>query len=360
LILPPDTKRFFSWWLQELQGCIPAAWRKAWQQRRAVLTFQAVGDILELRRRQAGSNEVLGRIDLEVSPIELVRDQVSRAIGSSRRGMEILLLLSSEQAIQTNISLPLAARANIRDLLNLEMDRFTPFRGEDVVFGYRIDRIDRAAKQMGIRLAAVPKPQFEAILRRLFELGFLPDRVQVVGEPGFWDPVDLPLSDADVAARRPWRWLNPALGVVFAALALVALLLPIWQQRSTLSALETRLAEAQTSAKIVEILQQKIADRGAQSDTLLHRRNRVPPATVIVNELARLLDDGAWIEELRLGDSQISIRGYATSAASLISVLDGSAYFADVKFTAPVTPESSLSREGFTLSATMTPEAKGG
>ncbi|MGH6751641.1 MAG: PilN domain-containing protein [Bradyrhizobium sp.] len=357
--LSPSTERFLSWWASELRNSVPIRWRKAWRGWRPLLILQVVETSLEVFWQKGEIRESLGRFDLDATPDAPTRTMIATAIGARRRGADRLFLLEPERAVQTEVSVPLAAQGNIRQLLGFEMDRFTPFRGSEVAFGYRVDHVDRATKQIKVHLAAVPKPSLDALLAKLASLDLRPHRLQVAGPTGASGHVEINL-DSDTRVSRSWsRWLIPALSAMAGILAIMALALPFLQQRNQMAELELQLTTARTNAKMVEILQQKISARRTEGDALLHRRNEARLAVAVVNELAHILDDGSWIDELRLSDGQLSLRGFSISAASLIPALDASDYLADVRFTAPVTPEITLGREGFSISATVT-SASGG
>ncbi len=62
------------------------------------------------------------------------------------------LLLPESVVLQTHVTMPLAAEANLRQALAYEMDRHTPFSAEEVFFGWHNLSRDREAGQFQFRV----------------------------------------------------------------------------------------------------------------------------------------------------------------------------------------------------------------
>ena len=51
-----------------------------------------------------------------------------------RRAGQVVLVLPDDQVLRRTVELPLAARENLREVVSFELDRYTPFAAEDVMF----------------------------------------------------------------------------------------------------------------------------------------------------------------------------------------------------------------------------------
>lgn len=74
--------------------------------------------------------------------------------------------------------------------------------------------------------------------------------------------------------------------------------------------------------------------------------------TNLLLELTTIIPKSVWIEKLNLEKNELEIVGYANSASSLISILETSPYFEDVKFTASITVRG-LDKEKFKIKAKL-------
>ena len=74
--------------------------------------------------------------------------------------------------------------------------------------------------------------------------------------------------------------------------------------------------------------------------------------TNLLLELNDIIPQNAWIERMNLEKNELEIEGYADSASSLISILESSPYFEDVKFTSSITIRG-LKKEKFKIKAKL-------
>ncbi len=74
--------------------------------------------------------------------------------------------------------------------------------------------------------------------------------------------------------------------------------------------------------------------------------------TNLLLELTTIIPKSVWIEKLNLEKNELEIVGYADSASSLISILETSPYFEDVKFTSSITVRGA-DKEKFKIKAKL-------
>ena len=73
------------------------------------------------------------------------------------------------------------------------------------------------------------------------------------------------------------------------------------------------------------------------------------PIAQILEELARILPDTAWLTDLRIEGDTVEISGLSTSAANLLPVLERSPHFVDAALAAPLTLDPREDKERFSL-----------
>jgi general secretion pathway protein L len=74
-------------------------------------------------------------------------------------------------------------------------------------------------------------------------------------------------------------------------------------------------------------------------------------------DLTGRLPDDSWLTELRLSEGHIALSGYSSSAAGLVPIVEASPIYQDVRLSAPVTSDSRLNRERFSIEAAITPRS---
>jgi general secretion pathway protein L len=122
-----------------------------------------------------------------------------------------------------------------------------------------------------------------------------------------------------------------------------------------------RLMLKEVNQKIVEIkpLGDKAVGLATEVRELSNRKKEIDEfvshkisITNLLLELTDIIPKSAWIERLNLEKNELELVGYADSASSLISILETSPFFEDVKFTSSIT-QRGLEKEKFKIKAKL-------
>ncbi|MGB5496713.1 MAG: pilus assembly protein PilM, partial [Sedimenticolaceae bacterium] len=230
----PDWKAFLDWWLGGLRQCLPRRLRHGLgQTRRYVLLAQDGGFVLQLHGIE--SVEDLGQLDSLQNPA------LARLLGNGRqRRASLTLRVPTESVFKRTVALPIAATSNLRQVLQFEMDRLTPFADAEVLFDFRVLGRQADKGQVKVELAVLRKELVETLLAQLEAAG---QSARIVDAPGLWEGVNLLRSalPRGGGSTHAGAWL--AVGLIVALLA-AALLTPLWQARQVVLDLDARLQQA--------------------------------------------------------------------------------------------------------------------
>ena len=344
--------RFFSWWFGELAACIPGGLRNLAAGRRHQLAVDYRDNELTLRRRVGGRWGELGTVAVDPAAPALARAALrDRLRGIRRGGMEVVLRLPAAQVLRRRLDLPLAAAENLREVLSFEMDRLTPFKSEDVAFDFRIAGTDRETQRLAVDLAVAPRALVDDAVRVAQGVGLAPHRVALADDDG--PPFNLLAPDAAAEGGRFLPRLNVVLAVAACALLAALAIWPLQRKEARLAAIEAQLVEARTAAAASEDLRRRIDAALKRNSFLAERRQSTPLAVAVLSDLTERLADDTWLVQLRLGDKQVELSGYAPAAAALLPALEDSALLRNLRFSAPVMPDQRVGRERFNLSADL-------
>ncbi|HUZ75080.1 MAG TPA: PilN domain-containing protein [Stellaceae bacterium] len=342
----PDAvvRQAFAWWIGELVACVPAAWRQriaAWHGR-SVLAFDA-----------SGASFVVGEGVRSPNPgrVGVASRAWDRPVARNGAG-DVVVRLPADKALRSVVSLPLAAERNIDQVIGFEFERLTPFKREDVFYSTRIARRDRKARNLQAEITVVQRDAVQNAMRAAQDLGFRAVAIEVAGPDGATPvPCDLLLKAKQPAAHRLLRIAVVATAVAATALAVAAAVTPIVETDAQVRLLTARIAEARRDAEESARLRKAIEAEKANAQVLTARKRNTVPVTEILDELTRLLPDDVWLTELQIDAKEVRIAGFATSAASLLGLLDRSSAFANAAYRSPVTQNSALNREQFDIAA---------
>ena len=354
--LLPTLNAAWRWWSGEIVALVPPRWRHALAagRGRLVLVISDTGSA-ELVRRGGGNEESLAHLDLDPAHHEAAREVMAAIPSRWRREGGAVVSLPEDAALRTVMNLPLAAEANLAQVVAFELDRRTPFRSEEVYRNQRVIRRDAASKRLSVQLTVVPRSLVDAALAAAQRLGLAPVRVEVAGEPSSGNL--LPPGPRPLGARMP-RLALGGLALLAAVLAGAALLIPSLRAHRAADGLALALAESKQGADESLRLQKEIDAEVQESGFLDGRKRQAPAASEVLYTLTHLLPDDTWLSELEMTGGELRLTGVAASASGVLTLVDQSARFGNAAFRSPVTQDQKTQREQFNIAARLLPEAK--
>ena len=354
--------RFFGWWFGELSACVPAVLRRLVAGRRRRLYLLLRDEVTDLYEESGGKPRVFASLEQD-APDAAARVLLQRL----HKGpwAEILAVIPAERALRRRLQLPLAVAENLRESIGFDIDRLTPFRAEEVVYQARIAGIDRQRAQVTCELTVVPRATVDAALKRTNLLGIRPDRVAVEPEedgtapPGGAapSPIYLPVVLGGRVDRwLPWR-LPAALAGLIVLLTLAGLYLHFDRSDTVLAAYAAETAKYRKAADAAAKLREQVQTLARTRAAAATQREALPLVVDVLAELTARLPDDTWLTDLRLSDAHMQLSGYASSAATLVPIIENSPMFEGARLSGPVLPDESMQRERFSIEADLTPKA---
>lgn len=259
-----------------------------------------------------------------------------------KRDKKVVLLLPAEQVLLRTVTLPLAARIDLQQILKLEIDKLTPFEPESVFFSWHILTTDSQKNSLTLRLVVTPKNLLLQQLKQLAEAG-----------------IDVDIVTTEDSACRDHINLIPThkqginSNLIWASLALVtvlsALYLPVISEQQRLQGLEQKVDVMRAEAKVAR-KQTLLAEQQQEQLNFLLEQAQQHRWLMVFNNLSELMPTDSWIERFRVQQTRIEIEGLSTSAAALIEVFERSHVFEKVSFESPVTRDQRTGKQRFHIS----------
>lgn len=350
-----------AWWLAELAGLLPPAWRERFTAR-SVAFVCLEGDVWRELRGAGGVVREAGRADLAAMDAAGRRAAFRRLLaGGPGAAGNVWLVLAERDVLVRAVTLPLAAEEALRDTVGFELDRFTPFAASQACFDFRVKGRDAAAQTLSLDLAVANRDLVDRRLAELREVGATVVGV-CPGESRVGEASPLNLLAADDRARPAVS--GPAvaarvLAAIAAMLAVAALVVPLWQKRSTVIALLPRMHAAKAGADAAETLARQIEVLAGEHNFVAAKKHAQVPMVMLVEELSRLLPDGTWVQQLEVKPGakgrDLQIWGETASSSQLIEVLEKSGLVANANYRSPLTKGVTPNTERFFLGAELKP-----
>ncbi|MED5526789.1 MAG: PilN domain-containing protein [Pseudomonadota bacterium] len=323
--LPGRLGPFWQWWSSEMLSLLPAGWRPAQSGltislSHGALRFDKLAEPLTLPLGEAATLEHQQRL----APYQRKRS---------------LLLLPPDWVLKKNLQLPLATAGQLHQVLAMEMNRHTPFSAEQVYFAAQEVEAKPALDKLQLTLWVVNKAQLAPVLAQLADHGIQPRWLGLAGSPG-----RIPLGQGQ-SHYRAWLW----------PILLLAAALGGWAYYldHRLATLDASLVAPKAQAEQAQQLSQRIEALSQGQDFLVTKRNRQPSPLLLLREVTQTLPDNTWINRLEFQPARISLQGESANASALISLLEASPHFANVRFSSPVSINPRSQQERFSLEAAL-------
>ena len=119
----------------------------------------------------------------------------------------------------------------------------------------------------------------------------------------------------------------------------------------------TMIVEGEKAADAAANLREQVQTLARTRAAAATQREALPLVVDVLAELTARLPDDTWLTDLRLSDVHMQLSGYASSAATLVPIIENSPMFEGARLSGPVLPDSSMQRERFSIEADLTPKA---
>ena len=337
-------KDFLEWWGQGLLLLLPKRWLARLRYQPDTVTVEQRDDTL-IFRRYAGTDRELSAertVSMEDEPGKV---DVKHWLNEQADSLKLILLLPRENQLQKRLTYPIIAEKELRAVLDLEMDKQTPFSSDKVYFDYIITGRDMVNGQLHITLCLVLR---EVLHERLDTLGFLDQQpaVATTGSDVSFENINFmppPDGNATGSSGRPLGYLCLAVFVLF----MTVLYLPLLRYNAIIEQSETRVGQARAHAVQAQALGDKKQAALERVNFLADRDRQQIPFIRYIDELTRRLPDNTWINRLVIRDGEMQLQGESSAATSMIQILEESDYFEHARFRSPVTKNNATGKEEF-------------
>jgi general secretion pathway protein L len=346
---------FLHWWRGELWELLPAPARERLAGRGGRIIVAAATEgyrVFEEASGSANSHAVLSQAEVLAAVARHVRARPQLRVG---------IRIPAQSCFQRTLELPIAARADVARILDLDLERSTPFKVKDVYTGYLVEAGAPGSGRIKVRQFVTKRPAIDQILEPLETSGLAVDFADCwakdISAPL---PVDfLRTVDARLGPRERRLTAPLVLTATAGLLAVSAVVQGLWRSHAALDDLQTRVGSARAEAAVVRrALEGSDAVMGELA-SLQRLKMTQMPVVLMIGELSKLLPDTVWVTELRLEGDVLDISGLAKSGASLLSLFEGSRLFSDAALTAPLTLDQQEDKERFSLRVRLRPQLLG-
>jgi len=353
-----DVKTFLRWWRHELSFLMPEKIRQLLSEPQGFIIVRAEKQQLTLTYQLDGQVEPLGILVRNGSAFEQYKDLL--ATDARLNKAKVILRLSTQDAIQKELALPIAAKENLHQVVAYEMDRYTPFKADQVYFAVQKlpKKLNNDPNQLKVCLVLTPKTTLNTLYTDVHTLGIVPliaDYEGVANDIAHRnDGYNLLPAHLQPEVAKISRIAHAALiGFVFLLLGAI-IVIPVWLESHAIDALTQKVKKLEKEANTIKALQLETQGLMEETQQLLNEKNTAPSVLNLLNTLSTLMKDDTRLAYLQYSDGHLQIQGESPAASTLISVLEDSELFNNAAFASPVTQDSVTKQEHFQITVDPT------
>jgi len=337
--------QFFKWWLDELRGLVPQrAGSRSAVRILVALTPEGYrvfeGSGAKLRPVRPGVE--LSALDAVGAAAELARSNPAALVG-------IRVPLAS--CFARTVELPRSAQEDASRILELDLERATPFKLKDVYCATLVENKEERGAHVRVRHLMIKRQSVEPVLSELNASGASVDFIDCLDESnGQALPVNF-LASQQQAATGARRGL-PFTALLLALLALLgvgALFLANGRYQTALETVEGQVTRARAQATSVRRALDTSEAALTEIDQLQRLKLATTPTVEVIDALTKLLPNSVWLTDLRLENGFVDITGLAKSGAALLPLFEHSPVFADAAMASGVNFDPQENKERFSL-----------
>lgn len=343
------TGQFFRWWGEELRNAMPAQLRARMQYARRKLLIQVADGEIALSIAGADAIQSLDSLLLD-QDAQLQKQRVwDLLLQHELTEVGRDLLLSESVVLRTEVTMPLAAEANLRQALAYEMDRHTPFQAEEVFYNWRILGRDRDAGQIHFELYATPCEPVMAQIEHLKRLNLAPTGVDIATHDGPLGINLLPEALRHHVINKQDR-LNWSIAAVTVFLMVLVMVQSLWLREHQLESIGEAIEDVRAEAQTVQQIRKQIEDATEAAGFMQAHKIENGYKIEMLAELTRILPGDTFLDRLSMQAVTIQMQGKSSNAQSLIELINNSPVYENASFRGPTRLDSRSGKEIFDLS----------
>jgi general secretion pathway protein L len=349
---------FIKWWLAELKMLMPASVCNWFQVRRGNVVIEMGKTQLTVSRFEDQEGVKVEReiisFDDELDP-NLMGDRILHGFDVKRT--RIVLRLASNQVLRKQVTVPIALEENLKEAISFDIDRYTPFKPEQIYCDLKILNRHEADSRLDVLIAVIAKKNVTKLQREIERYGLELDTIEMAGTrmdniegAENFHPQFVSENDSAKKKKSSNKPLNTAI-VVAGLLCFSILVYPLAHQMLLINTLSESISETKSDAKLAVATRKELDKIVGGANFLVAKKQQTSRTLAVLNELTQILPDDSYVHLFELTGRKLRIQGQSSAASNLIRLIENSTLFTGAKFNSPLTKDRKTGLQRFYLTA---------
>ncbi len=345
--------QFMRWWKTELMSFVPEKYQQQlFPQAINVLLTQEQDEVV-IWQNTSGDFVIEKSEDEEVMWWHEVQHIINDAEG---RRVNVVYLLPNNEVLVRKIALPQAAKENLDEVIGFELDKYVPFKAEQVQISYKIDKENSSEDKVVLDLAVIPKQKVADIIALTEEKSIELDALDV-NSGSAQQPQALGVNLLPPEKRKERNYFNLKLNIgllfLFFILMYFVMYTSVANKQEKIEQLTNLNTELSKQAKKAKLLRKELKSVIVSSKFLNNKKNDNPSLVAILSDITNRLPEDTYITRLKVNKEKLELTGQSNNASNLVPELDKSHSWFQPEIVGGVTEDRRTKKEKFTIKALL-------
>lgn len=344
---------FMSWWTGELKSLVPEEYRSD-------LFPDSVAVYVTNVESEDGTVEVWQQHENSLNAMEFDDDavdgkewwhQLNHYLGSTDIDTTVTCLLNANNVLTREVAMPVAVMSELDSVLTFELDKYIPFKAEDVEFAYYKGDLVEGSEKFPITLSVIRKPLLNEVISSFEAKGLQLSKIDVnVGTAE--EPKALGVNLLPKALRKQKDWTKIKWNVGLFAIVIFLLWFVMYSsldnKQSKIELLESQVSELRKDARRAKLIETELNESIEAANFLGNLKRETPSRLLMFSELTQKVPMNTFLTRVMIDNERIEVVGESDNANALIPILNESDLWYEPQIVGNVT-QGRTGKEKFTI-----------
>lgn len=350
---------FMEWWTTELKALVPKQYQATLFPRSlsVYVTHVQDGDEAVKLWQQEGAEITALPADDAVTDKEWWH-QLNHYLGVVEQSTEVTCLLPESKVLIREVAMPVAVYSEVESVLQFELDKYIPFKADEVVFACNRGELVEGSEKFPVLLTAIKKEALLALVSLFESKGVQLSGIDVnIGAEDQPQAMGVNLLPKEVRKKKDWtkiKW-NAGLSAVAIALLWFVMFSSLENKQAKIESLEAQVDELRKDARRAKLIENQLNDSIQAANFLGNLKKNTPSRLLMFSELTQKVPMNTFLTRVMIDNERLEVVGESVNANALIPILNQSSLWYEPAIIGNVTQNPRTGKEKFTIRSDFKP-----
>lgn len=349
---------FFVWWTHELKSLVPEKYRqKVFPDSKEVLISQdSTEQGVQIWQNHDGQLHLL-ELDESVQGKEWWH-QLNHYVAGSDQETKVTYLVNESEVLSRQVAMPVVVINDIDSVLSFELDKYIPFKPEDVAYDFRKGLVEEGSEKFPVLLTAIKQQQLKEIIENTESKGLQLSVIDVnVGTEQAPVALGVNLMPKDLRKKKDWSSIKWHTGLLAIAILMLGFVMysSLQNKQVKIQSLELQVDELKRDARRAKLIETQLNESIEAANFLGNLKKNIPSRVQMLAELTQKIPANTYLSRIVIDDEKIEIVGQSENSNALVPILNQSSLWFEPQFIGNMTIDPRTSLEKFTIKSELKP-----